>query len=279
MTTASWHSRAISPKSCTAVAALASSVLFVVIGTVSPALADDHFNLEGGLPVTVEDAYPIVDGGKEFQSVFTYERSRDSSARDLFSSESRVAIGVAPGLQLTPRISYSLGDAEERNSGTSGVDLLYQLNEETKFIPVMALSGSLDVPYGYQHGNPETGLKLIAVKKAGEGEEPPDFHLNLEWVHNYDPLEDERADRYSAAVGYSHPITEGFSLVADVVHEQLVQQNQASNLVEFGTRFRLSEALMGAAGIGVGFGANSPGVRITVGIQRSLDDLFGKATE
>jgi hypothetical protein len=258
---------------------LASSVLLVVIGAVSPALADDHFNLEGGLPVTVEDAYPVGAGDKEFQNVFTYERSRDSTARDLFTSESRLAIGVAPGLQLTPRISYSLGDAEERNSGTSGVDLLYQLNEETTYIPVFALTGSLDVPYGYQHGNPETGLTLIAVKRAGEGEEPPDFHLNLEWVHNYGPMEEERADRYSAAVGYSRPINEKFSVVADVVHEQLIQQNQAANLVEFGTRFRLSDTLMGAAGVGVGFGANSPGVRITVGIQRSLDDLFGKAAE
>src|SRR5882672_8351474 len=105
---------------CTMV--LTSSLLLAIAAALGPASAEDHTNLESGLPVTSEDAYPIELGGQELQSVFTYERSRDSERRNLFSLEPRLALGVFPGFQLTPRVSYSLGDAEGLNSGTAGVD-------------------------------------------------------------------------------------------------------------------------------------------------------------
>lgn len=45
-----------------------------------PALAADHSNLEEGLPITIEDAYPIKENGLEVQSYFQYWSSAGRSA-------------------------------------------------------------------------------------------------------------------------------------------------------------------------------------------------------
>src|SRR5262249_8746277 len=155
-------------------------------------------------------------GGTELQGVFSWERSRERARRDLFTYESRVALGVLPRFQLTPTVSYSLGTAPERDSGTVGLDGVYQFNDETPFMPVFALSGSVEGPYGLQHGSPETGLKFVAAKSLGDPKEGRDVHINLGWVHNYGPGEDERANRFEAGLAYAQPINEEVTLVADI---------------------------------------------------------------
>jgi len=264
-------------RSCCRLAALAAPVLvpwamLAIVAAPLPAAADDHFNLEEGLPVSTEDAYAIEYGGQELQGVFSYERSRDG--KNLFTAEPRLALGVFPGFQATPRVSYSLGNGEGRDSGSVGLDGLYQLNQQTELMPVFAVSGSLDAPYGYANSSPETGLKLIAAKSLGDEKEGRDIHLNLGWVHNYGPTEEERADRFNAGIAYAQPLTEELIGVVDIVREEELERNRAVNLFEFGARYRVAENLAVAAGVGIGFGPDSPGVRVTIGFQRALD-LFG----
>jgi hypothetical protein len=255
--------------------ALLAAALLAWVGAPLPAAADDHFNLEEGLPVTTEDVYPIVYGGREFQSVFTYQRSRDADARDLFSLEPRLALGLFPRVQATPRVCYSLGTAEGKKSGTAGIDGLYQLNDETPVLPVFSVSGSFNAPYGFEHSANETVLKLIVAKSLGDGKDDRDVHLNLAWTHNYGPTGDERADRFEGGIAYAHPINETLLLVTDYVYEQELERGKAANLVELGARIRVSEELAAAIGVGVGLGANSPSFRVTAGIQRAVDWFGG----
>jgi hypothetical protein len=106
----------------------------------------------------------------------------------------------------------------------------------------------------------------------------PDFHINIGWVHNYGPTDEERANRYEAGIAYAHPITDKMLGVVDVVREQELESTQTINLVEFGTRYRVAENLALSAGVGIGFGPNSPGVRVTLGFQRALDWFSGPLT-
>jgi hypothetical protein len=240
-----------------------------------PAAADDHFNLEEGLPVTTEDAYPIVYRGAEFQSVFTYERSRDTDKHDLFSLEPRFAYGLFPRFQITPRVSYALGTADGRDSGTAGIDGVYQLNDETPIVPIFSLSGSFNHPYGFEHSANETVLKLIVAKNIDPEKEGEDIHINLAWTHNYNPTDEERADRYEFGIAYAHPIGEAITLVVDYVREQDLERNKTANLIEAGMRYRVSDELALAAGAGVGIGRDSPSFRFTMGLQRALDWFSG----
>ena len=51
----------------------APSTLLLATSQLTPALAADHTNLEEGLPVKVEDAFPIEYGKSEVQGVFVYD--------------------------------------------------------------------------------------------------------------------------------------------------------------------------------------------------------------
>ena len=253
----------------------APSTLLLATSQLTPALAADHTNLEEGLPVKVEDAFPIEYGKSEVQGVFVYDHFTRKGGQNFFTVEPRLALGLFPGFQATFRAPYEFS-SDGSNSGTASMGGLYQLNQGGQVMPTFALSGGLDIPYGSNPTGVETSLKLIAQKGLGSKSENRDLHLNIEWRHNYDPRPDERSDRYGIGVAYAQPFNANTLLIASLGGEQELEKGSNKVLLEFGMRHQVSKELVASAGFGL-FRVTGPaevqsdGFRFVVGFQRSLD--------
>ena len=255
----------------------ALSALTMVTASVTPVLATDHNNLEEGLPVSIEDSYPLEYGKQEVQGVFTYDHFSRNGGQNFFTFEPRLAVGLFPGFQTTFRTPYQVG-TDGSNSGTFSVGGLYQLNKGGPVIPVFALSGGVEVPFGFNPSAIETSLKLIATKPLGSLSENRDIHLNIGWTHNTNPGLEERSDRYSIGVAYAQPFDAKTLLLLALVGEQELEQHTSQKRIEFGIRHQVSEGLVVSAGAHVfritGPSERTDGFRFVVGFQRGID-LFG----
>ena len=197
--------------------------------TAGPALAADHTNLEEGLPITIEDAYPIKENGLEVQSYFQYNRIRnDPRGASSLMAVPRLEWGAFKNFQLSVEAPYRVGTASDTDQGEFRAQGFYNFNQEGLVLPAMAVALGVNTPYGRMAGGTETELKFLATKSLGtpdpEGLSPYSYvprqvHFNASWFHNYDPTtgrEAERRDRYRVGVAYSQPISNSVVLVADV---------------------------------------------------------------
>jgi hypothetical protein len=241
-------------------------------------LAADHTNLEEGLPVSVEDSYPIGYGKQEVQGVFAYDHlARNGGQKNFFSFNPRLAVGLFPGFQVRFGALYQVG-SDGSNSGPFNVGGVYQLNDGGEAFPTFALSGGVDVHHGFNTGPVETSLKLVATKPLGNLSEKRDIHLNIGWTHNTNPGPDERSERYAIGVAYAQPFDAMTLLVVALVGEQELEQRTNRMMVEFGIRHKVSDELVVSAGGGIfritGPSEPTDGFRFVVGFQRNID-LFG----
>ena len=249
-----------------------------------PAHAADHTNLEDGLPVTIEDAYPIRQGAIEVQAYGQFDRThKDRRGPNRFTMVPRIEYGAFQNFQLSVEAPYMLGNASMTDQGSFRAKGLYNFNSEDLWMP--ALSGAVGViqPYGSGAGGTETELKFIATKSIGTidpyGSSPYSYvprslHFNASWFHNYSPLKGlnpERRDRYRIGVGYSQPITNDLVAVADIFRETDRDKGKATNLAELGGRYQLDPQTVISAAAGVGFGRDrSEKFRAVVGLQHTL---------
>jgi hypothetical protein len=250
--------------------AVVAGVVAVVEGPI-PAAAADHDNLEEGLPVTIEDAFPIAYRGREVQGLVRYDNlDDDPDGNHLFTLEPRFEFGAFRNFQAAIRVPYRVGSAGEAETGEAGFEALYNFNAETLTLPAFALKAGVGVPFGPDTQGAETTLKAILTKTIGETWVNRKIHLNAAWVHKFDAMDDERDDRYVLAFGYSQPLRSDLLLVADIVREQELEEDKAINLVEAGLRWQMTPLTVLTAGVGAGFGPDSPDVRATIGFQHAL---------
>lgn len=268
-----------------AIRSLRPTALFL-LATVSahPSLAADHTNLEEGLPVTIEDAYPIKEGGLEVQGYGQYDRTRrDRKGPDRFSIVPRLEYGAFRNFQLSVETPYRVGNATGTDQGEFRLQGLYNLNTEGLVLPAFAVAAGVAQPYGAGGGGTETQLKFLATKSLGALDPngstpfsyaPRQIHFNAVWFHNYDPLrgvDAERRDRYRLGVGYSQPITNDLVVVADVYRETDRERGRATNLAEIGARYLLTPQTVLSGSVGVGFGGDrSQDFRAVIGFQHTL---------
>ncbi|HYG34302.1 MAG TPA: hypothetical protein VEC99_05935, partial [Clostridia bacterium] len=176
--------------------------------------AADHMNLEEGLPLQLEDAYPIAYRRREVQAVFRYDRTRDDENRFLLAPQ--VELGAFPNTELRLRAPFYLGNASQTGRGDIDLSALYNFNTESIYLPALALEAEGVIPTGKNSDGFDTTLKFIATKSISQmGTDR--IHLNLAWAHNAAPLHEEREHRYIAIVGYSRRIAADWVLVADFI--------------------------------------------------------------
>ena len=77
----------------------------------------------------------------------------------------------------------------------------------------------------------------------------------------------ERDGRYEVALGYSRRVGASAMLVADLVRFEEMTENDEVNLAEIGLRYATTPQSVVSAGVGFGFGDESPDVRLTLGVQ------------
>jgi hypothetical protein len=208
------------------------------------AQAADHTNLEEGLPTQVTDAYA------------TAYLNREN--------------GFARNWQLEVDAPFLLGNADETGSGNVRLGALYNFNTETLNIPAFALSARVDIPSGKNSNGGDTTLKFIASKMLIKSDWWNVLHFNIAWNHNSGRLEEERENYYQAVLGYSFRIGTDTIMIVDLVRREERKKDEESNLVELGIRRQITPLMLLTAGLGAGFGDESPDFQATAGFQYSF---------
>ena len=227
----------------------------------------DHTNLEEGLPVRVEDAYPTAFRNRELQLRVGWERTDEGQDRGTL--EPRLEFGIAPNWQLKLGAPFNVGDADRRGSGDLQIGALYNFNQESLSLPAFALSGKLDIPTGEDSEGVDTTLKFIMTRTVDDANLGR-FHLNLEWGHNFSALDDERDDTFAIIPGYSFRLNTDTMIVADFIREWEMESGKESNIFEVGARYQLEPLTVLSLGVGAGIGDDSPDFRVAFGFQLSF---------
>lgn len=242
----------------------------------SLAQAADHLNLEEGLPTKIEDAYPIKQGAIEVQGIAGYDRAspkKPGDGRDRFELTPQVEYGIARNMQLSLSAPYRFGNASDAKQGDFRLNALYNFNTEERVLPAFAVAVGIDKPYGLNSGGTETVVKGILTKSIGplgDSYIPRRVHLNAAWYHNWNPLSEERSNRYLVGAAYNQPINNDWAMVADVYREQKRERNTAENLAELGVRHQLTPLSVLSVGVGAGLNSDAPKWRVVFGFQHTL---------
>lgn len=245
-------------------------------GVVTPASATDHFNLESGIPTTIEDIEPIDRGHAEFQAFGRFERLRGE--KNIGEAEPRLALGILDKTQLEIATPLLLGEGAANGNGDVQVSVLRKLRDDSReeSWPGFAIEADIRLPTGIEgqgfKNRLDAGLTALMKKEVGSY----NFHLNVgfDWSNDESDEEMLRRDVWSAAIGHHTPLSEQVVLVvSDLVWRQA--DDKAARdiwLLETGVRVQLASELIGAIGIGAGLnrGPETPTVALTVGIQICL---------
>jgi hypothetical protein len=233
---------------------------------VTPTHAADHTNLEEGLPIEVEDAYPVHYRGLEFQSNFQFESIEGDD--DRFTIEPRLEWGFAPNWQGRIALPLELSSDDDLIEGV-GLEVFHNFNTEGIHTPAFALSLGADIPTIDDRGV-DLSLKAIATKSIGTGNAMDRLHFNLGYTINTDPNETDRDGRVSAVLGYSRRLAPETIFVSDLAFEQEATQDEEALILEAGIRQQMTPLSVLSIGVGAGLTEESPDFRLTVGWQRSL---------
>ena len=229
--------------------------------------AADHLNLEEGIPLEVEDAYPVPYQGRELQGVFRYDRQ---NGEDIFIIESRIEYGFSRNWQGKVSVPFEFGSGVEDSLGNVDLEVFYNFNTESLNTPAFAISVGADFPTGEDSAGVDPTVKFIATKTLGTGHNLDRLHLNLSYTYNDQSQDDERDHRFAAILGYSRRLNSETILVTDLVYEQEEEENEDSLLLELGIRYQLTPRNVLAVGAGVGLIEDAPDFRITAGFQQSF---------
>jgi len=242
--------------------------LATAIALAGTAYASDHTNLEPGLPLEVEDAYPTGYLNREFQLSGRYERT--AQGKNQYTLDPRLEYGFARNWQARINAPFILGQGNRTGSGDVGVELFYNFNTESLKLPAFALSARANLPSGRDSSGVDTEYKFIATKSLGYAEKLQRVHLNLSYFANANHREEERANRYAAILGYSQRVGPDTVFLTDFVRQQELERGLTSNIVEVGLRRQLTPLKVVSLGLGAGIGNQSPDFRATLGYQQSF---------
>jgi hypothetical protein len=249
------------------------SFILVLIGCLmhspTPVQASDHHNLEEGLPTQLEDTIPVAYRNREIQGLFRWEHTNEGD--EIFLFEPRLEYGILPNAQVELRVPVEVGSGvEEEGLGDIAIGALYNFNQESLKLPAFAIAGEIAFPTSEESDGVETTLKFITSKTIGKSSLWQRLHLNLAWMHNDKPEEDERRDYYKGIIGYDVRLTSDMLLILDFVREQQKKRNHESNIVEAGIRYQLTPLTVLSGGIGAGIGDDSPDFTATMAFQHSF---------
>ena len=234
----------------------------------SAAHAGDHPNLEPGLPLEVEDAYPTGYLNREFQLSGRYERTADG--KNQYVVDPRLEYGFARNWQARISAPFILGSGDKRGSGDIGAELFYNFNTEGIELPAFAASIAATAPTGRDSSGVDTEFKFIATKSLGYAEKMQRVHLNLSYFNNASPRFDERSNGYAAILGYSQRLGPQTIFLTDYARLQQKERDKTYDLVEVGLRYQQTPLTALSVGVGAGVSKDSPDFRLTLGLQRSF---------
>lgn len=232
------------------------------------ACAADHINLEAGLPVEVEDAYPTAYRNREFQLQAAWERTGEGHDQALLVP--RFELGFARNWQAKLEVPFRIGAGDKRNSGDIHLEAFYNFNMERGSMPAIALAGEVAVPTGKDSEGLDTALKLLMTKTVGRTSMLQRVNLNFEYTMNSDALDDERNHMWKFVAGYMRRLDADTVWIVDYAREQEREVGKTTELAELGFRRQVTPLRVLVLGLGVGLNDESPDFRLTTGLQQSF---------
>ncbi len=242
---------------------------------VTPAFATDHFNLESGIPTTIEDIEPLERGSVELQAFGRYLRMREE--RNVGEAEPRIALGIFEKTQLEISTPLLFNEDSGNGNGDVQISMLRKLRDDSpeEWWPGLAIEADIRLPTGIErHGfKNRTDAGFTALMKKDVGNHSFHFNAGFDWTNDESEEESLRRVVWSGAVGHHTPLTKWLVLVSDIVWRQ-ADEKQTTDvwLFETGVRAQLTHALIGAIGMGAGLngGPDTPVFTLTVGFQLGL---------
>ena len=253
-----------------AAAGLAVAVGLLAIAGSARGQDDERMAMSSDLPVTVEDAAAIEKGSADVKLRAFFERLNEDGGRNRLSFDPEIQVGVANGLALKVNPAYRVGNADNAQQGDVRLSAEYNIREPAQGRLGISLEPLVSIPYGSGGKTTEAGITGRATQPLGPSASAPRLHANLSWRHLFDPASDERGNRFIMAVGMNAAVGPATALAFDIVREQSQERGKADNVLEAGVRHLVGKNLAVAAGVGVGFGPDSPRYRILLGVQRSF---------
>ncbi|OFZ53307.1 MAG: hypothetical protein A2428_10175 [Bdellovibrionales bacterium RIFOXYC1_FULL_54_43] len=235
--------------------------------------AHDHINLERGIPVQLEDAYPTAFQNREFQGIAKYERTDDDENR--YELVPVLEYGIFRNSELEIEVPVKFEPGPNEGSGNIETAFLYNLNYEGLLLPAISPIVRAVIPTGKNSRGLDTSLGLALTKTLSRTGFFHRIHANAFWHHNEDPSFDERSNRYEFALGYQARLDNSNQLLFNVLRKQEVKRDKASNLVELGLRHQWNPLWVLAVGATVGIGSGSPNFMGTLGFQRMINWPYG----
>ena len=227
----------------------------------------DHRNLEEGLPITVEDAYPTAYLNREFQFVTRYDRI---NGKDLFRLNPRLEYGFAKNWQARIEAPFLLGSADTTGSGDTALEAFYNFNGESLTLPAFAFSARAIFPSGKDSRGVDSEYKFLVTKTLGQAKHFDRLHLNVAYRVNAQPRDEERDGQFTGTLGYSRRLGPNFILLTDYVYQEERERGAKSQLIEAGVRYQYSPLTIFTFGAGAGLTRQSPDFRLTLGLQKTL---------
>lgn len=243
-------------------------VLSGLVAAARVACADPQ-SLSTNVPVQIEDALVTKYGNMTLQLDTRFTRDPHGRGTGNLAASPVIKVGALPGLQIDIGPAYNFGDKGSSNAGNGTIDALYQINQNSKWIPSFAVHGYYQTPYGAGHKSAQYTVRGIATKYLGD-ERAPRLHLNLTLVHLTQPSATQRTDQLEMAVGVSALLRPDTAIVADVVHGAKTDKKANQTFLDVGLRHEISETWAISGGVGVGIAQESPGFRVFFGLQRDF---------
>jgi hypothetical protein len=235
----------------------------------SPALAQEEgATPDTGAPFSVGDAFTEGRGDFQLELEGGFERSR--GGRDLFEAGPTLKYGVTDRLELSLGGSYGFGDASGANQGRLEPGVTYRLLDQSGWIPALALTAGVDLPFGPGRGGIATDIGAAASWTTGRGPGAFGLHLSGSWVARPDPGEGERRNGHVLGVAISHVVTPETVLVVGYAEESQDRGERARRLVEAGFSRELWENTTLGVAAGAGLNDDSPRFRLRAALKYSF---------
>lgn len=209
-----------------------------------------------------------------------HERARRGRVRGTSGADSKIEIGVAPGLELRIGQAGAYGNLETRRRlDAAGFDQpgpeaagRAAWGRASRFGALYELfGGRVRAVYGPGRPAQEAEGVLPTGTILGSAARPLGLPLNLDVTSRFDPLPGERSSPGFVSVSVGQAVTFDTALVATWVRERQERGERDVSLIQAGVRHRLSAAgpVLGIA-IGAGLNRDSPSLQAAVAVQGPL---------
>src|SRR4030095_4036732 len=159
--------------------------------------ASDRDDLEVGLPLSIQDAFPTEQGRQDLQGYLRFDRVRnDPDGTTRFSIVPRLQIGTMTNGDLSIEIPYRLGSAKETSQGDVRIQGLYTLVGSEAAGSAFSITAGVEQPFGLDVDGLESELGVLGTQSIGtDSDGAQRIHLNASWIHNYDPTKNGIQER------------------------------------------------------------------------------------